>query len=146
MGATQGIYILWERTAPPVSNWDAFLCSVCCILHYMSVCITTDRAGGERCLNLRHRGGGGGAVRSQRIYIRWAPHKEYQQESAISAEKTAKSIDLPAVFGAHPWVASIYPQQPSTGIENLHGALMIQTERLLKTVPSYAVACWKEKE
>ena len=42
----QRTYVHWERTAPPVVlNWDAFLCSVCCITAlYLSVCITADRA------------------------------------------------------------------------------------------------------
>ena len=67
-------YIHWERTAPHpvVLNWDSFLCSVCCILHYLSVCITADRAGGERLGEASQikttTGEGEGAFRSQRIY------------------------------------------------------------------------------
>ena len=61
----QRIYILWERIAPSppgVLNWDAFLCSVCCILYYLSVCVTPDRAGWERlgeATQLKTPGGGG---------------------------------------------------------------------------------------
>ena len=70
----QRIYIHWERTAPHpvVLNWDSFLCSVCCILRYMSVCITADRSGGERLGEASQikttTGEGEGAFRSQRIY------------------------------------------------------------------------------
>ena len=60
----KNIYPYGQLAPPAVLNWDAFLRSACCILHYLSVCITAVRAGGERRLNLRRRGG---AVRSVRI-------------------------------------------------------------------------------
>ena len=67
------IYLQNGKHPPPtvVLNWDAFLSSVCCILHYLSVCITAARAGGERRVNLWRQGG---AVRSVRIYILWLHH------------------------------------------------------------------------
>ena len=74
----QRIYILTEQTAPPpLLNWDAFLCFVCCILlrYSLSVCITADRAGGERHLLLKTTGGAV-RVRSLRIYILWSQWKD----------------------------------------------------------------------
>ena len=64
------LYILTERTTPTpppppvVLNWDAFLW-ICLLNTALPVCLYncySNRAGGERRLNLKLRGGGGGVL------------------------------------------------------------------------------------
>ena len=132
----QRIYIHWERTAPHpvVLNWDSFLCSVCCMLRYMSVCLTADIAGG-----------GGGVLSVLRGYIHYTVffvvhcHRAHRETLPGQPNSNPSFLSQPSV-----WCATSEPphfhksQQVSTWNHNWYCKWL-----WICIVQYCTTSCWK---